>query len=84
MKWLSTVREQLVRMGAGSEAYDAKWAVFLLVNISMLINPQCFLSLIPKKTYEIIKPGLSIKNMDKSASIRIEKEAMYNASLQVS
>ena len=42
MKWHSTVREQLVQMDAGSEAYDAKWAVFLLVNISMLINPQCF------------------------------------------
>ena len=78
------MREQLVRMGAGSEAYDAKWAVFLLANISMLINPQCFLSLIPKKHMKLLNREISIKNMDKSASIRIEKEAMYNASLQVS
>ena len=29
MKWYSTVRERLVRMGAGLEAYDAKWGRFL-------------------------------------------------------
>ena len=29
MKWHSTIREWLVRMGAGSEAYDAKWGRLL-------------------------------------------------------
>ena len=29
MKWHSTVREWLVRMGTGLEAYDAKWGRFL-------------------------------------------------------
>ena len=31
-------------------------AVFFLLNVSTLINPQCSLLLIPKK-HEIIKPG---------------------------
>ena len=34
MKWHSTVRERLIRMSAGLEAYDAKWGRF--------VSPQRF------------------------------------------
>ena len=57
MKWHSTVRERLVRMGAGSEAYDAKWGRFLpsqRFNVDQ--SPMPFF-VDSKKTYEIIKPG---------------------------
>ena len=52
MKWHSTVRELLVRMSAGSEAYYAKWAVFFILNASTLINPECISSLILKKMWD--------------------------------
>ena len=46
-KWHSTVRERLVRMGAG----------FLPSQRFNVDQSPCLLSLIPKKTYEIIKMG---------------------------
>ena len=55
MKWHSTVRERLVRMGAGSEAHDAKWGHFLSsqrFNVDQSPMPFVTDSI---KTYEIIK-----------------------------
>ena len=57
IKWHSTVREQLIWMGAGSEAYDAKWGRFLpsqRFNVDQ--SPMPFVA-DSKKTYEIIEPG---------------------------
>ena len=57
MKWHSTVRERLLRMGAGSEAYDVKWGRFFSsqrFNVDQFPMPFVVDS---KKTYEIIKPG---------------------------
>ena len=56
MKWHSTVRERLVRMGAGSEAHDAKWGHFLSsqrFNVDQSPMPFVTDSI---KTYEIVKP----------------------------
>ena len=72
-------------MGAGSESYDAEWGCFhpsQRFNVDQSRMPFVVDS---RKTYEIIKVGdKHQKNMDKSASIRIGKEAMYTASLHVS
>ena len=57
MKWHSTVRERLVQMGAGSEAYDVKWGRFFSsqrLNVDQ--SPMPFV-VDSKKTYEIINPG---------------------------
>ena len=57
IKWHSTVREQLIWMDAGSEAYDAKWGRFLpsqRFNVDQ--SPMPFVA-DSKKTYEIIEPG---------------------------
>ena len=56
MKWHSTVREQLVRMCAGSEAYDAKWGSFLpFQRFNVDQSPIPFV-VDSKKAYEIFRP----------------------------
>ena len=57
MKWHSTVREQLVRMGAGSEVYDAKWGRLLLSNVFNVDQSPLPFVVDSKKIYEIIKSG---------------------------
>ena len=61
MKWHNTVREGLVHMSAGSEAYDAKWSCFLpsqRFNVDQSPMPFVFDS---KKHMKLLNQEISIK-----------------------
>ena len=61
MKWHSTVRERLVRMSAGSEAYYAKWGRVLHSQRFNVDRSRMHYVLDSKKNMKLLNREISLK-----------------------